>query len=95
MGSLPRSSWRLARATFAARSAARITRWSEPAQHRAVKPNESAPRRVRVNGCTFGGSAIKTDIVAAPGLFMEFDTLVCTTRIRAARLLRGEAPLQH
>ena len=57
--------------------------------------NVSAPNRVRVNGCTFGGSAIKTDIVAAPGLFMEFGNLVCTTRIRAARLLRGEAPLRH
>ena len=57
--------------------------------------NRSAPSRVRVNGCTFGGRAIKADIVAAPGLFMEFGNLVCTTRIRAPRLLRGEAPLRH
>ena len=50
--------------------------------------NQEASNRVRVNGCTFGGKAIKADIVAAPGLFLEFDNLVCTTRIREARVLR-------
>ncbi|MGE0455535.1 MAG: hypothetical protein AB7O37_14475 [Vicinamibacteria bacterium] len=49
------------------------------------------PSRVGVNGCTFGGRAIKTDIVAAEGLFLEFDNRVTTTRIRAARLIRGLA----
>ena len=31
-----------------------------------------APLTVAVNGCTWGGSAIKSDILAAPGLFLEF-----------------------
>lgn len=47
------------------------------------------PSRVGINGCTFGGRAIKTDIVAAEGLFLEFDNRVTTTRIRAARVIRG------
>lgn len=51
------------------------------------------PARVRVNGCTFGGRAIKTDVVAAPGLFLEFDNQVTTTRIREARVLRGDERL--
>ena len=58
--------------------------------------NGPAPRRVQVNGCTFGGRAIKTDIVAAPGLFLEFDNHVTTTRIREAKILRGAAqPVIH
>jgi hypothetical protein len=38
--------------------------------------------KVTVNGCTFGGSAICSDLVAAPGLFLEFGNGVRTTRIR-------------
>jgi len=57
--------------------------------------NGASPRRVRVNGCTFGGRAIKTDIVAAPGLFLEFDNNVTTTRIRETRVLRGDQPGYH
>jgi len=49
----------------------------------------TAPRLVTVNGCTFGGTAICTDIVAAPGLFLEFGNLVSTTRIREVRVVRG------
>ena len=49
----------------------------------------AAPRLVTVNGCTFGGTAICTDIVAAPGLFLEFGNLVSTTRIREVRVVRG------
>jgi hypothetical protein len=45
-------------------------------------------RFVTVNGCTFGGSAIWTDIVAAPGLFLEFGNNVSTTRIRRVRVVR-------
>ena len=52
--------------------------------------NGPSPQRVQVNGCTFGGRAIKTDLVAAPGLFLEFDNLVTTTRIQEARILRGD-----
>ena len=48
----------------------------------------SAPRTVTVNGCTFGGLAIGTDIVAANGLFLEFGNNVSTTRIQSVRVLR-------
>ena len=48
----------------------------------------SAPRTVTVNGCTFGGLAIGTDIVAAIGLFLEFGNNVSTTRIQDVRVLR-------
>lgn len=45
-------------------------------------------RTVTVNGCTFGGTVICTDIVAANGLFLEFGNHVSTTRIRDVRVLR-------
>ncbi len=48
----------------------------------------SAPRTVTINGCTFGGSAIGTDIVAANGLFLEFGNNVSTTRIQSVRVVR-------
>lgn len=48
-------------------------------------PAESA---VSVNGCTFGGLAIWTDVVAAKGLFLEFGNSVSTTRIQDVRVLR-------
>ncbi len=55
-----------------------------------------SPHRVWVNGCTFGGSAILTDVVAAPGLFLEFDNSVTTTRIQEAHILRGNPrPTYH
>ena len=55
-----------------------------------------SPQRVWVNGCTFGGTAIMTDIVAAPGLFLEFGNRVTTTRIRGTRVLRGDPqPVYH
>jgi hypothetical protein len=50
--------------------------------------NDADGCRVGINGCTFGGRAIKTDIVAAPGLSIEFDNGVTTTRVSEARLLR-------
>lgn len=40
---------------------------------------------VAVNGCTWGGSAIRSDLVAAPGFFLEFGNGVRTTRIRTVR----------
>lgn len=51
----------------------------------------SCPRTVTVNGCTFGGVAIGTDIVAANGLFLEFGNNVSTTRIQSVRVLRMNA----
>ena len=49
-----------------------------------------SPQRVWINGCTFGGTAIMTDLVAAPGLFLEFANRVTTTRIRATQVLRSD-----
>ncbi len=46
-----------------------------------------SPQRVAINGCTWGGSAIKHDIVAARGLFLEFGNWVLTTRIQQIRLI--------
>jgi hypothetical protein len=48
----------------------------------------AAPSTVTVNGCTFGGQAIGTDIVAGIGLFLEFGNSVSTTRIKDVRVLR-------
>src|SRR5262249_39995269 len=46
--------------------------------------------RLSVAGCTWGGSAIKQDIVAACGLRLEFGNRVVTTRIREVRVFRGD-----
>ncbi len=43
-----------------------------------------APARVRLNGCTWGGSAIKKDVVAAQGLCLEFGNKVRTSPIQRA-----------
>jgi len=37
--------------------------------------------RTKINGCTWGGSVIKTDVVAACGLSMEFGNRLKTSRI--------------
>lgn len=48
-----------------------------------------SPAEVGVAGCTAGGSALFTRILAAPGLFLEFDDGTRTTRIQRVRLLRS------
>jgi hypothetical protein len=55
----------------------------------------SGPAVVRVNGCTWGGHAILTGMVAAPGMFIEFDNGLGTTRIQEVRLLRGATATVH
>jgi hypothetical protein len=50
-----------------------------------------SPHRVTINGCTWGGSAVKQDIVAARGLRLEFGNTVLTTRIRRIRVIRAQA----
>jgi hypothetical protein len=50
------------------------------------------PATVTVNGCTYGGSLIRHDVVAAPGLFLEFGNTVSTTRIRDVRVIRWNGP---
>ena len=56
---------------------------------------DEAPLTVSVNGCTWGGSAIKSDILAAPGLFLEFGNRVRTTRIQKVEIHRAEARPHH
>jgi len=41
--------------------------------------------RTEVRGCTAGGHALLTEQVAAPGLFLEFEDGLRTTRIRTVR----------
>jgi hypothetical protein len=48
-------------------------------------------RRVGIAGCTWGGGAIHTGLVAAPGMFLEFANGVRTTRIQHVRLIRAAA----
>jgi hypothetical protein len=66
-----------------------------------------APQRVSINGCTWGGNALKRDVVAALGLRLEFGNRVLTTPIREVRVVRAswgasparakiaEVPLNH
>ena len=41
-----------------------------------------SPMKVRINGCTWGGSVIKIDVVAACGLCLEFGNRVVTSPIQ-------------
>lgn len=50
---------------------------------------------VRVAGCTWGGAAIHTRLVAAVGMFLEFDNGVRTTRVREVTLIRGGDGRKH
>ena len=56
----------------------------------------SSGERMRIAGCTWGGSALLTRMVAAPGMFLEFANNVRTTRIREVRVLRPySSPTVH
>ena len=44
--------------------------------------NNSTPVTTTINGCTWGSSVIKNDIVAARGLHLEFGNKVVTSRIK-------------
>ena len=48
-----------------------------------------SPQKMTIHGCTWGGRAIKSDIVAARGLFLEFGNQVLTTRIQRVRVIRA------
>jgi len=52
-------------------------------------------QEVRIAGCTWGGAAIHTRLVAATGMFLEFDNGVRTTRIREVKLIRGDDGTTH
>ncbi len=47
-----------------------------------------SPSIVEINGCTWGGRAIKLDIVAARGLHLEFGNHVVTSRIKEFQIIR-------
>ena len=47
----------------------------------------ASPAILTINGCTWGGTAIHADVVAARGLFLEFGNRVLTTRIEEVRLI--------
>lgn len=50
-----------------------------------------SPIRISITGCTWGGTVIKNDIVAACGLHLEFGNRVVTSRIREVRVIRQGA----
>jgi hypothetical protein len=47
-----------------------------------------SPSNVEINGCTWGGRAIKLDILAACGLHLEFGNQVVTSRIIGYTVIR-------
>ena len=48
-----------------------------------------SPLRTHISGCTWGGSTIQVDIVAAGGLHLEFGNRVVTSRIRRFNVVRS------
>ena len=50
--------------------------------------NGLSPSKLAINGCTWGGRAIKPDIVAACGLHLEFSNQVVTSRIMEFQVIR-------
>jgi hypothetical protein len=53
--------------------------------------NGLSPALTSITGCTWGGTAIKRDLVAARGLRLEFGNRVVTSPIREVRVIRGDA----
>jgi hypothetical protein len=51
--------------------------------------NKLSEVRTKITGCTWGGSAIKTDVVAVCGLYLEFGNKLKTSRIRKIFVLPG------
>ena len=49
-----------------------------------------SPFRTNINGCTWGGSAIKVDIVAALGLRLEFSNGLLSSPIQQCEVIRFE-----
>jgi hypothetical protein len=47
-----------------------------------------SPTKVAINGCTWGGHAIKEDLLAACGLHLEFENRVVTSRILRFQVIR-------
>ena len=49
----------------------------------------SSTGKTTINGCTWGGSVIKHDIIAACGLHLEFGNHVVTSSIKYVRHIRN------
>ena len=49
-----------------------------------------SPMKTTINGCTWGGTAIRLDIMAACGLHLEFGNQVVTSGIRQIHVMRYE-----
>ena len=47
-----------------------------------------SPSKIEIHGCTWGGRAIKLDILAARGLHLEFGNQVVTSRIMSFQVIR-------
>jgi hypothetical protein len=47
-----------------------------------------SPTNIAINGCTWGGRAIKEDLLAASGLHLEFENNVVTSRILQFQIIR-------
>jgi hypothetical protein len=54
-----------------------------------------SPIQTSIAGCTWGGSVVKVDIVAACGLRLEFGNRVVTSRIREVHVIRGGIRNSH
>ncbi|HET7711621.1 MAG TPA: hypothetical protein VFL80_06800 [Thermoanaerobaculia bacterium] len=52
---------------------------------------ELSPADVGVAGCTWGGSSINRNVIAAPGLCLEFGNGVVTTEIQRVTLTRYQS----
>ena len=49
-----------------------------------------SPMKVRINGCTWGGTAVKIDVAAACGLCLEFGNRVITSPIQKIYVFSNE-----
>ncbi len=54
-----------------------------------------SPCKTTINGCTWGGSAIKVDIVAALGLHLEFGNRLLSSPIQKVEVIRFEGKHAH
>ncbi len=54
-----------------------------------------SPCKTTISGCTWGGSAIKIDIVAALGLRLEFGNRLLSSPIKKVEVMRFEGEQIH
>ena len=54
-----------------------------------------SPTNIAINGCTWGGRAIKEDLLAACGLHLEFENNVVTSRILQFQIIRRREESVH